>query len=525
MMPPALPPSRSRAPAGPPGGRLARRGRARALGLALGALLLAALPLASLAAQGSPAPAPFARPLPGALAVHHSFPEAGSTLRIVVEGFLPGAPVEVLLPQAALAPPSLVEALVSAFLVSDLPSEPGDLHGALEADEQGRVLLTVPLTHRDDALRAFDLAFRDGAGNRAPPLHLVVQPPTLLLPADDSVLRFDLRDGRLLQPAIPGPGLVSAAFSTDGLLGLLLRPGGLLETWSTRDWGGRPFAVTHLDPASDDLAHGGRVGPAFVVVRPEGGPFTPRGRLVFLQGSPRELLVEPLGDDVGGRRWAVEPDGFTAFLAEDDLLVRQVDLLSGAPLGVFGAGLPGDERVADLLLDGRRLLVLTRRPSGQPGSLSVFDLGTGWLSLFPIGIDPLRLVPVGEQRVLVVPAPESGETAGSLVVVQDGVPGAPERLARAGRVLDAAAAPTGARVLVQSDDGTLRLDRWDAGRGFDAFLAQVPPARRLVSGGHAYGLLFGGPDGLVHRVELEDGSLETVTGARTRSDAAFAVLP
>ena len=496
----------------------------RALAAVLVAVgLLAAPPAGAQLAGRAPAPAA------DGLRVHHSFPEAGRTLRIVVEGFAPGGLVQVVLDDVAAAPPSVVEALYNALITEVPHPRVGALSVALAADDAGLVTLVVPLVDAADTDASCDMLFRElqenGGATRTVQLHLLVQPPTLLLPADDHVLRLDLRSGELIEPSIPGRGLVAAAFSSDGLLGHLLRPEGVLETWSARDWGGSPFAVTRLDPASDDLAHGDRVGPAFVIVRPQGEPFTPPGRLVFLPGAGRELVVEPLGEDVPGRRWAVEPDGFTAFVAEDDLLVRQVDLLRGEPRDVFTAGLPGDLSIADLLLVDGRLLVVSRRGGGRPGSLSVLDLATGWLSLFPLGVDPQRLVAVGQDRVLVVPAAESVETAGSVVVVEAGVPAAPQRLPLAGAVLDAAASPDGARLLVRSPDGGLRLDRWQADGGLSTQLVGLPDATRLVSSGDAFGVLFGGEDGLVHRVGLLDGSVEAVPGARTRVDPAFAVLP
>jgi len=307
----------------------------------------------------------------------------------------------------------------------------------------------------------------------------------------------------------------------------VLRPGGLLESWSSRDWGGAPFMVTPLDPASDDLAHGRTTGPAFVVVRPQAAPFAPAGRLVFLDGRLGELLVDPMGDDVSGRRWAVEDDGFTAFVAEDDLLVREVDVLTGTAHGVFTAGLPGDRAIADMSLDGDRLYVLTRRSGGQAGSLTVLDLGTGRLNPVPLQVDPLRLLALGDGRMLIVPVAESVESANTLVVIENGLPSTVDRLANTGRILDAASVPGGALVLVEDPPSGVRLELWDPARGLVPFLGggAVPQATRLVSAGEEIALLLGSADGLVRRVSLSERSIEVVEGVEVDSDAPFAVLP
>jgi len=492
----------------------------RVAALALLAVATLALPAAAqdaLAARLEVSGAP-------ALEVHHSFPEAGGVLRLVVEGFWPGSPVEVLLEDPASAPPSVLEALDAFF---PLPTDAPELlrRGAV-ADDAGLLVFAVTLDDPQDAGRSFGLVFRDGEGRRTDPLELMVQPPTLLLPAADHIVRIDLRDGTVLVPDIPGRGgLLAAAFSADGFLGHLLRRGGRLETWSTRNWGGRPFAVTRLAADVDDLAHAAGKGPAFAVGRPDGAPFAPPGRLVFLDGR-EDLTLDPMSRTITGRRWALAEDGFTAFVAEDDLLVREVDVLAGSAHGMFTAGLPGDRAVSDLVLEADRLYVTTRREDGRPGSLTVLDLRTGWLSPFELAVDPLRLVALGDGRLLVVPA-EGLETAGVLVVVEEGVPAPADRLEGGGRILDVAPVPGGAAVLVAQADGGHRLEHWDAGLGLQPWIAapDVPEASRLLAAGDAALLLLGGGDGGVHRLDLQAGILERLPGVEASGQPLFAVIP
>lgn len=468
-----------------------------------------------------------------ALAVHHSFPEAGGVLRIVVEGFWPDSFVEVLLSGPAAAPPSVLEALLEdpqRFI--PMPDETVEMLSRLTvADEFGRVTLVIPLDHPDDVERAIDMVFQDRELRRSAPMRLMVQPPTLLLPARDHVVRIDLRDGTVLHPSIPGRGgLLAAAFSTDGFLGHLLRHDGLLETWSARNWGGRPFSVAHLDPASDDLAHTGRTGPAFTVARPDATPFAPSGRLSFFDGH-EDLELDPMAQDMTGHRWAIGDDGMTAFVAEDDLLVREIDVLTGTAQGIFTAGLPGDQLIADMLQDGRRLYIVTRRADGRAGSLTVLDLDTGWLNPYELAIDPLRLVALGDGRLLVVPSADSAESGGALVLVDEGVPSLPDRLDAPGRILDVAPVPGGAAVLVVTGDTlageelSYRLDSWDAGRGLTAGLPRMPQASRLIAAGSEVLLLLGGRDGAVHRLTVQTGAIERLEGVETSGLPLFAVLP
>ncbi len=464
------------------------------------------------------------------LAVHHSFPEAGGVLRIVAEGFWPSSPVEVLLASPTVAPPSVVEVLDNLQLFVPHPDETLEmLQRRTVSDEWGRVTLVIELDDPLDVERSLDLVFKDTEGRVSKPLSLMVQPPTLLLPGENHVVRIDLRDGSLLHPPIPGAGgLLAAAFSRDGFLGYLLRDGGQLESWSARNWGGSPFAVTHLDPDSNDLAHAASTGPAFAVVRPEGSPFAPPGRVSFLDGR-EDLSLDPMAEVMSGRRWAIAHDGFTAFVAEDDLLVRQIDMLGGTSHSMFSAGLPGDQSLADMVLEGRHLYVASRRADGRPGSLTVLDLDTGWLTSFELELDPVRLLSLGDGRLLVIPSAESVETANMLVVVEDGVPAIADRLEGPGRILDAAPIPGGAAVLVADETGagqpTWRLEVWDAGRGLSPWLSMMPEAKRLLAAGPEVVLMLGASSGLVHRVFVETGAVERIEGVSATGSPLFAVIP
>jgi len=360
---------------------------------------------------------------------------------------------------------------------------------------------------------------RDEDRRTSGPIRLLVQPPMLVVSTEDGLARIDLRDGELLQPAIPGPGgLRGAAFSIDGVSGYVLREGGRLEMRSAERWGARPASVRQLDVLGEDLAHGPRTGPAFVVVRPAGEPFAPHGRLVFLDEAATELDVDPLGQEVAGRRWAITADGLTAFVAEDNLLVREVDLLSEQSRRQFVAGVPGDRRIVDMVVHEDRLLIATRRRDGGPGALTTLDLTTGHATPIPLSIDPARLAVLGDGTVLVVP--ESGpvfQALESAILSRVVVP--------ALEVVDAAPVSSGALLLVRSADGH-GVVAWNQSEGLTALrLDDVPAARRLVAAGHGVALLLGAPDGSVRRVVLDPLGIETVAGARVEPEAPFAVLP
>lgn len=450
------------------------------------------------------------------LAVHHGFPLAGSELPIVVEGFDAGLPVFVQVDSMERTAPSLLR-----YLVGELGATPGSAVATIPADGRGVVSLRVPLVDPADAGRLIDLVFfqldRDPIG-----VELLVQPPMVLLPTADGLARLDLRDGRRLLPDLPGPGLVGLALSADGRESWLLRPGGLLEHRAGEPWEAGVTTSRAFGPDSDGLARSQDAGPAFVVLRPRGEGFAPPGRLAFLDGRD-ELVLEPLGQEVSGRRWAVTPDGLTAFVAEDDLLVREVDLLTGQARLPFTAGFNGDQQVADMVLADGRLAVLTRRGDGRPGALTIYDLATGWVSPFPLDSDPLRLAPVGDGRLLVVPA-----SGARLTVVEDGVPARVDEPARPGlSLLDAAPVRDGALVLARDAEGAPALLAWTAAGGLrpQAVDGPLPGALRLAGAGADLAVLLGAADGVPWTLVPSSGALTPVEGLVVPPGRAFQQLP
>ncbi|HZL98667.1 MAG TPA: hypothetical protein VFD43_00315 [Planctomycetota bacterium] len=489
---------------------------------ALSALRRAALVL-GLAGAAAAQFAPGASERPPVL-IHHSFPLAGETLAVVIEGLDPAEDVVLRLDDPA-APPSLLEYLADPTSPQQvLPAVAGQA-SLWTADDHGRIALAVPLDDPADAGQVIALSVvRDSSTGEAVAagLALRVQPPTLVLLADQGLVRIDLRDGALLDPSIPGPGgLRGMALESTGASGYLLREGGRLELRSADDWDGEPLSVAALDAFSDTLAGSLLGGAAFVLSRPPGEPFTPGARLQFLGAGAGTLLLEPMGQELQGRRAVVSGDGLTAFVAEDDLLVREVDLLSREPRGLIAAGLPGDRQIADLLLDGRRLLVATRGAAGRPGALTILELDSGSTAVWPLQIDPLRLVALEPGLALVVPASGS---AGQ--VIESGVPS--RLLDQPGTTLLDAAAIDGAALLLRaSPEGTL-LQRAQAGSGRTVTLvlpAPLPAVERLAGRGEGVVVLLDDPDGLVHVVDPSGPSLRTLPGVSSRSGAPFVILP
>ena len=84
------------------------------------------------------------------LVVHHSFPEAGGVLRIVVEGFS-GAGALVSLEDPAAAPPSVREHLLAGG--NQLASPPNSLTVLWPVDDRGLVRFVTDLDDPDDADR------------------------------------------------------------------------------------------------------------------------------------------------------------------------------------------------------------------------------------------------------------------------------------------------------------------------------------------------------------------------------------
>lgn len=476
----------------------------------------------------------------GALLVYHSFPLAGDELAMVVEGLGPGAPVVIELEMAAQAPPSVREYLAGG--VFGVASSQGDILRVLGlADESGLLELRIVLDDPDDAGRLVALSFSAPGSAARAECTLLVQPPSVLLPTTVGLQRIDLRSGAVLRPALPGTVPVRGlALSADGRVGYVLRAGGALEVRSAEAWDRRPSVVYRLDADGDALAHGPASGPAFVIVRPveaglEGLP--PAGRLQFLDDRYDDLSIEPLGQPVTGRRWAVSDDGLTAFVAEDDLLVREIDLISGSAAMPFTAGFNGDLVVADMVLQGSRLLVLTRRAGGLPGALTVYDLSTGWVRPHPLTVDPLRLVVIDDELALVVPAPAAApglaDATGAadplaLTRIERGVPGLIDRPALPLlQLLDAAPVAGGALVLASDTNGSRLLLRWDEATGLrlQPLSATLADAERLVAAGQQLAIVLGAADGLARRVLLPSGTVEVLPGVSALPGETFHLLP
>ncbi len=505
-------------------------------------LLIAAFAMAGLLA-GWPGPQGAvlaqSRGAAGRPVLQHSFPLAGRPLVIAVEGLIPHTGVALQLLDPANAPPSVVAALMlgagNEQFLNGLLQGPDKFTTIWEADDFGRVVLSIPLEDADDANRAITLLAAPVAGTApSEPLHLQVLPPTLVLPTRDGLVRINLLDGTLQLPSIPSAGgLRGAALSTDGVLGYVLREGGLLEVRATHQWDAEPLSRRVLDPDTDILAGGPSTGAAFALARPSGLPYTPGARLQFLDEASAgrgPLFLEPMGQLVAGRRVVITPDGLTAFIAEDDLIVREIDLLSGVARGLLAVGLAGDGAISDLLIDGHQLLVTTRGPLGRRGSLTSFDLDAGRLSVRELEVDPLRLVPLNDRvagraapnasRVLVVPA--SGRT---FQVLADGVP-AGRQLSDDGRWLDAVAVEGGALLLRETASGARVLERFAPDSGLREITATgLPPVARLVGGGAGAIVLLGDPSGAVYVLRTPRGQPELLPGVTALPGETFAVLP
>jgi hypothetical protein len=460
------------------------------------------------------------------LSVHHTFPLAGSELVVVVEGFGAGALAQVDLEQARLAPPSVQDGLAAAMDMELVPSAPGVFSVGLWADARGTITLRFPLDDPGDPMQLAALRFRDLGGGAHAELGLFVQPPTLLVPTADGLARVELLGGKPLLPNLPAErDLLGAAWSADGLSLHALHAGGLLLERSAVEPAASPVRTLTLDRTSEQLA-GSEGGPAFVIARSDGSPFAPPGRLLAVEdGGFGELLIDPLGQAVNGRRWAVTPDGLSAFVAEDDLIVREIDLLSWRVLTPFTVGFNGDRSVADVALDPDRLLVLTRRPGGQPGSLTTLELGSGLIRPWPLGVDPARVVVLDEKTSLVVPA-----EGPSFQLLEQGVPSSLVATGGPGeRLLDAThvgnGVDGGALLLVVGPDGTRRLVTWSPERGLSTLVANVPAGDRLVSAGHDLAVLLGAPDGSVYRVVPSRGAIEPIEGLVAAPGGAPHLLP
>jgi len=465
--------------------------------------------------------------------VQHSFPLAGEPLVMVVDGLDPGEEVMLVLKDAVDAPPSVANYMTDPgapqFLIELEVVEPGSFGSLWQADRRGRLILSIPLNDMDDVDRAVSLVVHRRLGTNVPrpvaELSLHVASPTLVLPTTGGLARIDLLHGVERLPSIPDEGgLLGLGLSADGVLGYVLREAGLLEVRETSAWDGLPVSARLHEPETDTLAWSVGGGAAFLLSRPDGTPFTPAARMVFLDDERAPLLLEPMGTPVAGRRVAVTPDGLTAYLAEDDLVVREVDLGSGSPTGLIAAGLAGDREITDMLLDGRRLLVATRGPQGRNGAITSWSMDTGRAQTTALATDPLRLVALGNDRVLVVPAD------GAIAQLVDlGVPGA-LIAAPAGRWLDATGVDGGALMLAGLADGTRRLERFELASGALIPVATTPPTElpsvdRLVSHGGELVVLLGDPSGAVHVFRPRTGRLSVLPGLTALPGGEFVVLP
>lgn len=464
--------------------------------------------------------------------VQHSFPLAGETLVVVVGGLDPGEELMLVLEYAAEAPLSVFNYLNNENApqrVTQILGTAGGAHSTVwQADHQGRLILSIPLTDPLDVDRPISMVVKrlpNSSGARlSATLSLHVQAPTLVLPATDGLARIDLLHGVELLPPIPDEGgLLGLGLSADGVLGYVLRAAGLLEVRATRAWDAAPLDVSLYEPDTDILAWSMGGGAAFLLSRPSGTTFTPAASMLFLD-ERAPLLLEPMGAPVAGRRVAVTPDGLTAYLAEDDLIVREVDLIRGTPTGLLAAGLPGDREITDMLLDGRRLLIATRGPLDRNGAITGWSLDTGRSQTTSLAIDPARLVRLSEGRVLVLPA--DGAIA---QLVEAGVPGA-LIAAPAGRWLDATPIDGGVLLLAGLADGTRRLERYDSLSGALIPLqitpaAELPAVDRLVSHGGEVVVMLGDPSGQVHVLRPRIGRLSVLPGLVALPGVEFVVLP
>lgn len=440
------------------------------------------------------------------ISLQHGFPVAGDVLTLVVDGADPDG-VDLTLDAFPEAPPSIVE----AFAANETRRVDGTaLVTTWLPDAAGRVRFDVPLDHDGDAGAPIRLAASTpGRPDEAARIELMVVPPTVVVETSVGYERIDLRSGTCLAPPIPGGAeLRGLAVSADGTETYALYADGRLETWSGQAWSPAPRDVAFLDPDSDGLAAAPHGGVSFVLARSDARPFSPNGRLLFPEDGPASLILEPMGDDVSGRRWAIGGDGLVAFVAEDYLNVRQVDLLHRELGALFTAGRGGDFTIADLALDAERLYVVTRSVDARPGSLTTYDLRSGITDVVGLTTDPREVVVLDGGVALVVP-----EGDARIDVVVDGVL-ATAMTAEGGAWLDATALPGASLLLRRDAAGRHALLRYDVASGVVATLADgLPPVTRVVTqsgadDGHA--ILLGDPSGQVWSYDLEVGTTAPV---------------
>lgn len=505
------PPLHVRVPVG-----AAASARAPAAILALGVWLALA---GTAGAQGAEA---------GVLWLHHTAPVAGRTLTIVLEGAAPDAPVHFWVDDATRAPTALVTLLteIGGPWQREVVPYPA-LFVSTSASAGGLVVLSFPLDDPDAQRELTMIALQDGRQSNE--LRLEILPPMVLVPTEAGLARVDLRDGRELRPSLLGdPLLLGAALSASGRRAFLLRDGGELELRDTASWqkllGGGPL----LDASVDVLASEG-VGPLVALARPLGDPYALPGRLLVVETADArppevvdEVALESLAAPVAGRRLALDAEGTVAFVAEDDLLVREVDLLAGERRLPFTVGAAGDRVIADMLLRGRHLFVLTRRGAGLAGTLTRLDRDRG-VTLFPLTFDPARLVAIDDARVLVVPA-EGAEA----LLVDVRLQAVPWRLPAEGATWRDAGVLADGRVavLAAAPDGSATLAWLDPVRGWTGEVLALPGApTRLVTGGGDAAVLLGDPEGRVLSWHARDGeTVRVLPGIAARPDLPFAIV-
>ncbi|GJM21571.1 MAG: hypothetical protein DHS20C15_14860 [Planctomycetota bacterium] len=478
-------------------------------------LALLAAPLARPAAQSAPSAADGGA---SPLSLHHDFPLVGQELRVVVEGFEPGAPVVLAL---SLSPADTAPSFLSALANVDrfTPVRGGV---ATFADDLGVFELAIELQPGLDEGHRIEFVVSDG-GSAAVPVSLLVQAPSVLFAVDGGLARVNLLDGAQLGPLLEGPrALFGAGLESDGLRAWLLREQGRLESRSLLRWGEAPLTVRQLPTAGEALAHSSRAGAAFVLSSLGEGLF---GRLHFVSSGREALTLEALESEPGHRRWAIAPDGERAFVAEDELLVREVDLRRGTLGGPFTAGVPGDTSITDMLVLGDQLLILTRRSGGRAGSLTRFNLLSGWIATDTLAVDPLRLVALSQELALVIPA-----QGGALTVIESGVPGVPRPLPVNGALLDAAPVDGGALLLMELDNGASTLLQFSASSYRAVELAapgRWPHIERVLGAGSSSALLLGtgSEAGAIFSYELSSGALSVLPGLRREPAAPFVLLP
>ncbi len=456
--------------------------------------------------------------------LQHTFPLAGHELLIVVDGLTPGEIVALYLFEAAEAPPSVTRYVTN-------PESPGNRgqsetvqEGALitfwSADDLGRVVLNIELNDPADVDRDIHLQAQRLPSGLSEKLSLHVEPPMLVLQGPSGLQRISLLTGAALQPAIPGTGgLRGLALSDTGTQGYLLRDGGRLEVLAARQWDAPPLAVRTLDPASDVLAARNGGGCAFVLARPDGEPFAPAASLLFLEGEHQPVVLEPMDQPVSGHRVALTDDGLTAFVAEDDLIVREVDLQTGTARGLITAGLAGDRFITDVILAaGASWSPRAGRSGGTERSRSSTSIQA------PSTRSRCPWIRCGSWRWNMASCWSCPAAGGAFQVLEGGV------LTRRGVApgvtswLDAVASENGALLLAADSNGRRSLLHFDPLTGaLSVRLDGAPPANRLAGTGPV--VLLGDPAGKVHVFDLASGKLTTLADVTAAPDAPFVVLP